>query len=429
MSVVRMRSLNVQDQPWPANRLVSTRFRIENVRLRRLVRHAPPTWAVACVASLIMVTALAQAAFPAARVTLFTPELVGGSGLVSALIWLFSAFVLVLFPIEEYRNRLRWLALVCVLLGVAAMLFDVVVPIVSDYHGLTTSMYLSIGAQTMAMAVLCIGFVPAVSPRLDRRVVIGTVLSLGIILLIAVTGVSGLPQFTSLATWDAPIAEGVTVQNTLSAVPLGFGLLACLGFVRNRPSSGWPWWLSMAMLFLVGSEIHNIVVPSGFSPAFTSSRLLSVCWASRIAIGGVIQMHRVALERHQLLVAERAHSQRLNHLASLKADFTSMVAHELGGPIAAVRSLATIADFDDFGREDRSRALRDIQLEAKLLGTLVRDVQSVCEMERDEFAVSLRPFSADTLRDDAVRYARARFAGERTFIVEGGGNAQVLADP
>jgi signal transduction histidine kinase len=436
MSVARMRSRMVDDHAWPVMRPASTRSRTEGLGIRRLATHFSPHWVIASIACLILVTALAQAAFPAVRLTVFTPELAGGSGLISALMGLFGAFVLLLFPIEEYRNRLRWLALVCALLGTAAVFVDVVMPLVKDHHDLTSSIYLSIGSQTLAMVLLCIGFVPNYPPRLSRRVVLCTAIGLGALVLIAVAGADGLPRLTSLATWDASIASDATVHHTFthwlwlfSAVPLVIGLVAYAGFTRQRPTGGWSRWLSLAVLFIVGSQVHNIVLPSGYSPALTTSRLLGLSWAFMIAIGGVIHIQRLALERNKLLISEREQLQRLNDLASLKADFTSMVAHELGGPVAAVRSLATIADFDDVGREDRSRALRGIKTQANILGTLVRDVQSASGIERDEFAVSFGPFSAAVLLGDAARYAQARFGGDHCLAVQGVLDDQVLVDP
>ncbi len=436
MSVARRRNRNVREPVRPAKRPASARSRSESLGILRLATHCSPSWVIASIASFIVVTALAQVAFPTLRLIIFTPELAGGSGLVSAIMRLFGAFVLLFFPIEEYRNRLRWLALVSALLGIAAVLFDVVMPLVTDHYDLTSSMYLSIGSHTLSMVLLCVGFVPTVPPRLSRTAVLCAAISLGIISLIAVEGAAVLPPLTSLATWDPHNPGDATLLDTLSvwhllfsAVPLVIGFVAYAGFIRHRPIGGWPWWLSVAMLLIVGSQVHNIVLPSDYSPAFTTSRLLVLSWASMIAIGGVIQIQRVALERNELLIAEREYSQRLHDLASLKADFTSMVAHELGGPVAAVRSLATIADFDDIGREDRSRALRGIQTEATLLGTLVRDVQSASRIERDEFAVSLQPFSAAVLLGDAARYGQARFAGEHGLAVQGVLDHPVRVDP
>lgn len=395
----------------------------------------PNRWLLG-VAAVIIATALLQAALPSVRLLLFAPELAGGSGAVTALIRLFGAFVLLLFPMKEYRHQFQWLAVVCILLGVTALVFNVLVPFVPDDHALTTSMYIAFGSKTIAMLLLCIAFLPASPPPVTMRLVLGAVSSVGVILAVAVVGADGLPSLTSLESWSAPLASNVSLQDgltlrhwMLSTVPLVLSFIAYIGFIRRRPTGGWPWWLSMAMLLMVGWHIHSFVLPSGYSPGFTTSRMLSLSWASLIAVGAVLQMHRVAQERHDLLLAEREDAHRLRYLASRQADFTSMVAHELGGPVAAVRSLATIADLDDIGREGRSHALQTIQREAKLLGTLVRDVQSAGEIEREEFAVSRRPFSAALLLTDAARYARTRYAGEYDLVVHGDLDARVCADP
>jgi PAS domain S-box-containing protein len=51
---------------------------------------------------------------------------------------------------------------------------------------------------------------------------------------------------------------------------------------------------------------------------------------------------RLERERGGLLAAAQEQARRLEELACLKADFTAMIAHELGAPVAAIRALATL---------------------------------------------------------------------------------------
>ena len=89
----------------------------------------------------------------------------------------------------------------------------------------------------------------------------------------------------------------------------------------------------------------------------------------------------MVVQRESLLAVEQDYSAKLEDLAVLKTDFTAMVAHELVLPIAAIRTLAAMAHVTTDSPEDHTRALNAIDVEAELLNSLVKDIETVANLE------------------------------------------------
>lgn len=81
----------------------------------------------------------------------------------------------------------------------------------------------------------------------------------------------------------------------------------------------------------------------------------------------VLAIVRDVTERAALRATEREYTRRLEELAVLKADFTAMVAHELGAPIAAVRALADMLATGEAGAGERVWALDTLRAQAATL--------------------------------------------------------------
>src|SRR3712207_2585293 len=71
-----------------------------------------------------------------------------------ALLRLFTAVVLFLFPDEVSRPCLRWVALGFLVLGIGGLGFGYLVPLLNDAVGLNEVMYGSLIARTLASAVM-----------------------------------------------------------------------------------------------------------------------------------------------------------------------------------------------------------------------------------------------------------------------------------
>ncbi len=137
---------------------------------------------------------------------------------------------------------------------------------------------------------------------------------------------------------------------------------------------------------------------------------------------------RLEAERAALLATAQDYARRLGELAVLKADFTAMVVHELGSPLAAIRSWADVLATGALTPDEQARALAAIQAETDVLARLVADVRTAAGAERDDFAVHPRPVSLAVLLADAAAYART-LPGAHPFALVSDGDAPVLVDP
>jgi signal transduction histidine kinase len=158
--------------------------------------------------------------------------------------------------------------------------------------------------------------------------------------------------------------------------------------------------------------------------------VLRLAMAAVVVVGGTMELRRVASERAKFLAAEKERARHLEDVASLKADFTAMVAHELGYPLSAIRRLTEMLSRDGIDQDLRDRTLATIIKETDAMDTLVADVQTTADIERDDFEAQLRPVRLDALIDDAIMFTEARSA-ELPFetLLEGvEAHERVLAD-
>jgi signal transduction histidine kinase len=125
-------------------------------------------------------------------------------------------------------------------------------------------------------------------------------------------------------------------------------------------------------------------------------------------------------------------NQRLEELALLKADFTAIVAHELGGPVAAIRRLTEVLSAEGSNPEIRSYATATIESEINALDALIADVQASSAVERDDFRVELRPVPLSELLADAKAFSHtlpANHPVDFVFNPNLGLYERVVADP
>jgi PAS domain S-box-containing protein len=115
---------------------------------------------------------------------------------------------------------------------------------------------------------------------------------------------------------------------------------------------------------------------------------------------------RLATERATVLAAAQDYTQRLEELATLKSCFIEMVAHEMGGPTAAIGALANLLARGTATAEQYCTIVQAIRSEVDILHRLVKDIQTASAIERDGFAVRTYPVPVATLVADAVAFAR-----------------------
>jgi signal transduction histidine kinase len=361
------------------------------------------------------------------RLLIHFPHLSSDIGLASALLRLFAALVLLLFPAGASRLRLRWVALAFAVLGANTFVFEFLQPLVGGYPDLSTSIYAVITARTIGGALLLIGLYPRTPPPLSGRVFL-TVLPLSLMTTYMMQALgSHAPRLASAATWDAIELRGsssllaMTPWNwALSLIPAILLLGAIASEIRRPVRATMSGWLLPALVVLEGAYIHEILWPSSYGAFITSAKVLTVAFSVVIAIGSIVDLHRIAVERQFLLDAEIKYSQQLAQIAALKADFTAMVAHELASPVGAIRNFATLLQMDDIDSMERQEALEAISSEARVLSALVQDVQSAGEVERLDFSVHLRPHRLSPLLAGLARFGNAQRGHHPTTVLVDG---------
>jgi signal transduction histidine kinase len=202
------------------------------------------------------------------------------------------------------------------------------------------------------------------------------------------------------------------------------------GAVRHGARAPLGGWLVVAMALLAGSQLHGLLWPAAYGAVLTTADLLRLAFAAVVVVGGVLELRRIAAERAALLAAEQESSRRLAELAVLRADFTAMVAHELGAPLAAIRALAAMLASGQLGPAEQRDALASLQAEAAALTALVVDMRTAARVERDDFAVRPGPVPLGALLAEAAAYARTLPGGHplTVAIAPAAGAATVLAD-
>ena len=350
-----------------------------------------------------------------------------------ALLRLFTALVLYLFPDETSRPRLRWVALGMLILGLGGIEFGYLVPLVDSAVGLNEVMYGSLIARTLASAAVAVGLVPERPPQCSLTVVGLVVGNFALLSALVVVASNQLPplvlseQLETVIAGDRQVMNGLTEWHWgLSLIPLVLSLVATIGAVRH-PVTVLGWWLVLSTVLLAGSQLHALVWPTAYSSILTTASVLNLGNTLAIGTGAFFELRRVAAERAARLATEQEYAARLQDVSTLRADFSAMVAHELGSPIAAIRQAAELLATGPLDPlQARARSL--IEKEVKVLTSLVADVQALATVESDAFAVQPRIVSLATLLSDAVASART-LPGNHPVALDIDADEQVLADP
>lgn len=368
---------------------------------------------------------------------LVSDKLQGSEEAASALARLFGALVLGLFLVEEAGWRMRWVACGLLALGLGHLIFGYLEPLVqNDPPELNESLYEAFVTQTFAAALFVIGLFPTEPPRFLVRAAIAVPVALitgYVVIFEFLDGDDWMPAQASVERLVSPFDGLTTLYWFLAAVPLGLAIIALASAFWRSQRGLLRGWLLFAMVFLTGSLLHAYLWPSAYgNTVLTTADVLGLAFAMLIAVGGIAELRRVASEHAALVVSERERVRRLDELNVLRADFSAMVAHELGGPISAVRRLNEMLSAGGSDAGVREYVADTMQSEIKALDALVTDVQAAAVVERDDFEIVARPLPLTSLVTDAEAYANT-LPGDhpvQTTLVGGLGNGErVWVDP
>jgi signal transduction histidine kinase len=225
-----------------------------------------------------------------------------------------------------------------------------------------------------------------------------------------------------------PMAGLTSWHWCLASVLLTVTVAAVAAVLIRGHGEAWQSWLGAALVLLAGSQLHGALWPSAYSTILTSADLLRLAFGALVAVGGILELRRLADERASLLAAAQKHADGLVEVAALKKDFTAMVAHEIDQPIAAVRAWTDVLAGEDLRPELLTRAISAIRAETLRLQALAADVQAIAKVDRDDFTVHLETVSASELITAATSHNR-NLPGHHLVLVNTLTDADVLADP
>lgn len=375
-----------------------------------------------------------------------TPQVDWGVEAAAAAARLFGVVVLVLFPEERLEGRMPWVASGLLVLGLGDLGFSYLEALFENVSSLNATFYVSLLVYesllvwAVAAVLFALGLVPD-RPPVFRRGPVLVALAVLLVLATAIEAVGdrtpglfetgGPPGAFAFETFRSGSLPSEAYRAFFYAVPIAIAVVAALGAARQYRRGTVAGWLPLAMALMVVAQLHNLFPPSTSGLFFATTDVPELAFATVVFGGGVMELRRVAMERARLLAAEKEQTRRLEELASMKADFTAMVAHELNSPLFAIRGLADMAASENLSPERRGHALDAIQAEADALDALVNDVRASAEIERDGFAVAPRPVPVEALLDAAAAHA-ASLPGDHPLdiVVEtDAAPALVLADP
>jgi signal transduction histidine kinase len=369
-------------------------------------------FAAAGLALLMAAWALAAFFVDQARFAVYAPQFHAGTEAAAAFARLFAALVLFLSPTEGSNERLRWVASGLLVLGLGDLGFGYLEALLGEVSDLNTTIYEALFVWTAAGALFAAGLLPKKPIPLTRNTIVVIITALGVMGIAIDRMAELLPPLVKVTAPRDAVVLGTYVPRTvwlyvlLSTIQLAVSVAAAVGAARLYRCREAQAWLLLAMIVLAGAQLQAVFWPSTYSPVLATSEVLQLAFAAAVAVGGALELRRVAIERSRLLAVEKEHTRHLEELAAMKADFTAMVAHELNTPLSAIRALTDMLQAkEDLDPAVRKRALDSIQGEAGRLSTLVNDVRTSASVEHDDFAVDPRPVPLGELLSAAASYA------------------------
>ncbi|MBI4728807.1 MAG: GAF domain-containing protein [Acidobacteria bacterium] len=127
----------------------------------------------------------------------------------------------------------------------------------------------------------------------------------------------------------------------------------------------------------------------------------------------------VAIENATLFAREHETVDRLSELDRMRADFVSMVSHELRNPISTIRGFGLLLRdrIEILSGEERREFTTAVVRQADRLYDLVEDVLAVSRIDRGEFSYAFLPYQPADLLEECVAETQAAFP-EHTVALE-----------
>ncbi|MGI8875332.1 MAG: sensor histidine kinase [Egibacteraceae bacterium] len=197
-------------------------------------------------------------------------------------------------------------------------------------------------------------------------------------------------------------------------------------------------WVSAALLVQGAAKVHESFYPSVLGPVITSADALRLIFLALLLVGALQKVRQVVIDRGAAVRALDGDLRARDRLLAGMQDFTereqsfrSLVVHELGTPIATLRTFGhVLADLDGESgtTEPRRVAARGVEAESRRLQELVDRMEELRDLEFADFHCELKPIRLRPLVDDAATYTRGLPGGHPAVVDSECGDVWVLAD-
>lgn len=336
-----------------------------------------------------------------------------------------------LFRDEFAQRRRRWILAGFMVLGLGLLLVRYLHPMLDATPDINTALYASLTVWIVAAGALSVGVVPARPPRCGLPTVLTLVGILALAGTVVIRVADRLPRLARLGQTVPPSAAPSRTQLTgwhwgVTALPLALVAAAAVAALGRRREAGGAW-LGGVVLLWAAAQLEQLLWPTAYLPAPTGDNLLRLLAGLILIVGLGIELWQIARQRTALLAQEQATAARLRELAVLKAEFTTVIAHEIVSPIAAIQANVAIlgARLHD---PLTAQVVAAIRGDAELLHTLVDDLRATAATERDAFVVCPTVVALDDLVTDAVAFART-LPGDHRLSPPPPTALRVVADP
>jgi signal transduction histidine kinase len=391
-----------------------------------LPRIRAATWSLAL---LLIVIGLVQAIWPRTQLLVPRESYLVETGFMSAFTRYFGGTVLLLFPLPGERKRLSWVAAGCIVLGIRVSMSDLEwlreAPSQPDSY-----LYITIFGHLIAAGLIAWGLA-APRPRplgLRGGLVILAVVSGGTEF--ALTFGQRLPSLVgpwvlTNAMPQVPYSSLTPVYWVLAGLPALLSVIALLGLLRNPRLLRAKPWLGIAVALFCGAQMNAVLLAPTVRSVITTTMILRVLFAASVAIGGVIGLRGVAVRWAEVARREHALRRELRRLMQMREDLQAMVAHELGTPLATIRSCTATIARGTASPEEITRLSGIVTAEVRVMEQLIGDVQPATA-HGDPFDVQVTVTPLAPILEAARDFALV-LPGDHHVVVERV-DAQVLAD-
>ena len=185
-----------------------------------------------------------------------------------------------------------------------------------------------------------------------------------------------------------PNARALGIEGWLMALPAAIALLvagARESAASRGPQSPHPW-LAGAFVVAAGVVLLDLAYPVRALPVFTPADWLPPA-VGALALVGLLVHQRADVSKM------RRETDRAREITGGRAEIAQMVAHEVRGPVATIRGLAstTRRRYDQLSDPERREFLRMIEEESSRLQHIADQTSTALKVDADTLEYHLRP--------------------------------------